>query len=115
MTYEYLVSGKPIYLSNLLDIQSTSATRSSTVNTLERPYKPPAQLRLLYFPAISLSVSQSFLFIFARLNISATRTVFLALEPVFVFVIRCHFHLSFIRFFFHCLPSKMSLNKLLFS
>ena len=37
ITYKCLLSNKPAYLRNLLTVQSTSATRSSSVITLKRP------------------------------------------------------------------------------
>ena len=40
ITYKCLLSNKPSYLRNLLTIQSTSTTRSSSVITLKRPYNP---------------------------------------------------------------------------
>ena len=41
ITYKWLLSDKPAYLRNLLTVQSTSTTRSSSVITLKRPYNPP--------------------------------------------------------------------------
>jgi hypothetical protein len=40
LTYKCLVLNKPTYLRNLLTIQSTFTSRSSTVITLKRPYNP---------------------------------------------------------------------------
>jgi hypothetical protein len=40
ITYKCLLSDKPAYLRNLLAVQSTSTTRSSSVITLKRPYNP---------------------------------------------------------------------------
>ena len=40
LTYKCLVSNKPTYLRNLLTIQRTFTSRSSTVITLKRPYNP---------------------------------------------------------------------------
>ena len=40
ITYKCLLSDKPAYLRNLLTVQSTSTTRSSSVITLKRPYNP---------------------------------------------------------------------------
>ena len=37
LTYKCLLSNKPVYLRNLLTVQSTSTTRSSSVITLKRP------------------------------------------------------------------------------
>jgi hypothetical protein len=38
ITYKCLLSDKPAYLRNLVTVQSTSTTRSSSVITLKRPY-----------------------------------------------------------------------------
>ena len=38
ITYKCLLFDKPAYLRNLLTVQSTSTTRSSSVITLKRPY-----------------------------------------------------------------------------
>jgi hypothetical protein len=40
ITYKCLLFDKPAYLRNLLTVQSTSTTRSSSVITLKRPYNP---------------------------------------------------------------------------
>jgi hypothetical protein len=40
ITYKCLLSDKPAYLKNLLTVQSTSTTHSSSVITPKRPYNP---------------------------------------------------------------------------
>jgi hypothetical protein len=40
ITYKCLLSDKPAYLRKLLTVQSTSTTRSASVNTLKCPYNP---------------------------------------------------------------------------
>jgi hypothetical protein len=40
ITYKRLLSDKPAYLRNLLTVQSTSTTRSSSVITLKHSYNP---------------------------------------------------------------------------
>ena len=40
ITYKCIVSNKPTYLRNMLTIQTTSTTRSSSVITLKRPHNP---------------------------------------------------------------------------
>jgi hypothetical protein len=40
ITYKCIISNKPTYLRNMLTIQTTSTTRSSSVITLKRPHNP---------------------------------------------------------------------------